>query len=740
MKNLIFVFVLAVTLALGTNFAFAAPPIIVSATADNITETSATLNGTVNPNGGSITASFIDKNGNNLWASGLLNGSSDIDLPPYDLTGLTPGTDYTFRLVTSNGPDTVIEDILFTTTPLPLPSIISATASGITQTAATLNGVVNPNGGTITASFVDEDGNNLWSGTFSGSSNETLPPYDLTGLTSGTAYTFRLVASNGPDTVVEDILFTTLSGGGGPPTSPTLTSLSPSNGDQGETLSVTLTGTNFASGATSDFGSGITVNSTNFVNSTSLTANISISASTTIGARSVTVTTGGQTTNSQTFTVNSSGGGGSGGGGGGGSYYSPSVTTQNASNITINSATLNASINPNGYATTAWFEYSTSSTLAMASETTHIDQGTGSTASALMQDITGLSGNTTYYFRAVANNTYGTTKGSILSLKTTSEITNPINNNQNDLVVTVVATKKTATSAQLNGIFVNQDSLPVKVYFQYGKSSSLGSSTIAKDLSIVPSMSFSSGITNLEPDTIYFFRAVAINQNSIYYGNILVFKTLKEAAMSETIPVIEKPVEIVSPVEMDYSNMATAEFRIASSVTNVSEGDEINYTVSFKNITEKDFENVKITVQLPKEVDFRESNLGRAGNGNTVIFEIPALISNQMGSMTIKAKVNSNVSLEKALVTTAIMSYTIAGPNIDKDEMAYITNYVTPAQQATGLEANPLFGITSMPRLLGWIALILVVLVVAIFLGRRIYLKNGLRKSTNAITDQVNNS
>ncbi len=72
---------------------------------------------------------------------------------------------------------------------------------------------------------------------------------------------------------------------------PTLTLVNPNSGAQGQNLtSVILTGSNFQSGATCNFGAGITVNSCAFNSATQLTASISISSTATTGARSVTVT------------------------------------------------------------------------------------------------------------------------------------------------------------------------------------------------------------------------------------------------------------------------------------------------------------------------------------------------------------------------------------------------------------------------------------------------------------------
>ncbi|HVZ59746.1 MAG TPA: IPT/TIG domain-containing protein [Terriglobales bacterium] len=75
-----------------------------------------------------------------------------------------------------------------------------------------------------------------------------------------------------------------------PPPAPTLTSISPNSGQQTQTLNITLTGSNFVSGATCSFGAGITVNSCTVNTSLQATASITIAGSATIGTRSVTFT------------------------------------------------------------------------------------------------------------------------------------------------------------------------------------------------------------------------------------------------------------------------------------------------------------------------------------------------------------------------------------------------------------------------------------------------------------------
>ena len=86
---------------------------------------------------------------------------------------------------------------------------------------------------------------------------------------------------------------------------PTLSAISPNSGVQGQSVPVTLTGTNFIAGATIGLsGTGITVSSTTVVSATQITATFTILGTATVGAQNVTVTTAGGTSGVQTFTVN----------------------------------------------------------------------------------------------------------------------------------------------------------------------------------------------------------------------------------------------------------------------------------------------------------------------------------------------------------------------------------------------------------------------------------------------------
>ena len=85
---------------------------------------------------------------------------------------------------------------------------------------------------------------------------------------------------------------------------PTITSVNPNQGNQGETLDISISGTNLTGASAVSFGGGITINNFTVDNSTQITANITIPADATVGARDIWVTTpGGTGTLADRFTV-----------------------------------------------------------------------------------------------------------------------------------------------------------------------------------------------------------------------------------------------------------------------------------------------------------------------------------------------------------------------------------------------------------------------------------------------------
>jgi hypothetical protein len=184
--------------------AAASSPGVVTLGPSAITDSSATLNGTVNPNGNATTYLF-------QWglttSYGLQSSSHSAGhgIKPVSVhvtaTDLIPGTLYHYHVVASNKfGASVGADRTFKTTGHPPPDVATGPANGIGTSGATLTGVVNPHGQATTWTF--EYGLSAFYGYLmayrsvpAGSSPVTVTS-QLQGLEPGTTFHYRLVASH----------------------------------------------------------------------------------------------------------------------------------------------------------------------------------------------------------------------------------------------------------------------------------------------------------------------------------------------------------------------------------------------------------------------------------------------------------------------------------------------------------------------------------------------------------------
>ncbi len=206
----------------------------------------------------------------------------------------------------------------------------------------------------------------------------------------------------------------------------------------------------------------------------------------------------------------------------------PGTTTNAASSIALSTATLNASVDPEGNSSSVVFVYGTTPTLASGTTTTVAQSiGSGTSNVAVTAPLTGLAANTTYYFEAQATNAGGTTDGSILSFTTAA---NP------PAATTNAASSVTASGATLNAS-VNPEGAVTSVTFVYGTNPSLSSGTTTTASQAAGSgtsnVPVTSALTGLSANTTYYFEVVATSSGGTVDGSILNFTT--------TSPVITPP-------------------------------------------------------------------------------------------------------------------------------------------------------------------------------------------------------
>jgi hypothetical protein len=194
----------------------------------------------------------------------------------------------------------------------------------------------------------------------------------------------------------------------------------------------------------------------------------------------------------------------------------PVVVSGPASAITASGASLAGTVDRNGLATTFVFEYGT--TLSFGSITPADDVSGGSGATAVSASVSGLSSNTTYYYRLVAASSAGTSLGVVRSFNTGGAPVAPV-------AVTQAVSATTNTSAGLTGQ-VNPNGLATAFTFEYGTSLSFGAiSPVDVTDDAIGAEAVTASLTGLSPDTTYYYRLVASNGSGTSTGAVLSFNT-----------------------------------------------------------------------------------------------------------------------------------------------------------------------------------------------------------------------
>jgi uncharacterized repeat protein (TIGR03803 family) len=102
--------------------------------------------------------------------------------------------------------------------------------------------------------------------------------------------------------------------------------------------------------------------------------------------------------------------------------FPPNVSTEDASPVGINSATLNASVTPDGASTETWFEWGLTTNYNNTTSMTNV--GAGGDPASVSLDLTGLQSFSIYHFAAVAGNSLGTNFGADLTFLTPGTLSN----------------------------------------------------------------------------------------------------------------------------------------------------------------------------------------------------------------------------------------------------------------------------------------------------------------------------
>jgi len=514
------------------SFATTSAPVVTTTAIATFNSTSATMGGNVTADGGAavtergVVYSTSDSTPTigEAGVTKVVNGTTGTGTFTNSVTGLSSGTAYYVRAYATNSVGTIYGSTQsFTTT---APAAVSTTAvTTFNSTSATMGGNVTADGGatvtergvvystsdttpTIGETGVTQDVNGTTgTGTFSKS---------VTGLSGGTTYYVRAYATNSVGTTYGSTQsFTTTA----LPTVST-TAITTFNGN-----SATMGGNVTADGGATVTERGVVYSAsdnTPTIGETGVTKDVNGTSGTGTFSKSVTGLSRGTTYFVRAYATNSEGA----------SYGSmqsftttatPTVTTTAITTYDASSATLGGNVTADGGTTVTerGVVYSSSDntpTIGEADVTKEVN-GTAGTG-AFSKSVTGLSGGTTYYVRAYAINSEGTTYGSMQSFTTIAAPT----------ITTTAVTNFNSTSATMGGNVTSDGGASVTqrgvVYSSYDNNPTMGRPGVLKDVSGTTGTGiFSKSISGLSNGTTYYVRAYVINSQGTVYGSVQSFTT-----------------------------------------------------------------------------------------------------------------------------------------------------------------------------------------------------------------------
>ena len=320
----------------------------------------------------------------------------------------------------------------------------------------------------------------------------------------------------------------------------------------------------------------------------------------------------------------------------------------------------------------------------------------------------------------------------------------------NHEVITTTPTYITNSSASCNGVADIVNSANTTGYFEYGTSAQLGKTTNSGNIGYGDNIAYSNTITNLESDTKYYCRAVIVNKDGVYKGDIVSFRTSanKKVYVSTIIEEVYKKEIISSPVKKSITKKVeqkkveitckdTAgnldklesgekflDMRLDNVSGYISPSEITDYRLEYKNRSSINLENVLVAVKVPEGMAYVSSTDGTENDGE-IIIKVGDLKANESKIINFKLKGDKNLVSGKNIIVQANSTYDMLDENGDKisDEnsvysISTVTDKMVSINNKISKETETFWS--------GWLfkfLLSIILLVILFVLGRNIYKK-----------------
>jgi uncharacterized protein (TIGR02145 family) len=436
------------------------------------------------------------------------------------VTALKDGTTYYVRAYATNARGTGYgNEVQFTTFATYKPTVLTTSISSVTKISAISGGTISSDGGLeITSKGI------CWSTKSIPTINDnktsdgigiSLYTSQITGLTAGTTYYVRAYATNAKGTSYgNEVIFTTVANTIPTITTNAITAITRTSASSGGTINsnggllITAKGICWSTKSNPTITDSKTTDGTGNANFTSLLEGLI--AGTTYYVRAyATNDLGTSYGNEVSLTTNAT--------------TTPILSTISITSITKNSAASGGTINSDGGLpiTAKGICWSTNNNPTLSD--TKTTDGTGD--ANFISQLNGLSPGTTYYIRAYATNSLGTSYGSENSFSTITSL---------PILSTASITSITKTSAVSGGEISSDGGLPITEKGICWSTKSSPTKSDSKTTEGIGIANFTSQLAGLLDGATYYVRSYATNANGTSYGNEINFTT-----ESYVLPVIQ---------------------------------------------------------------------------------------------------------------------------------------------------------------------------------------------------------
>ena len=263
--------------------------------------------------------------------------------------------------------------------------------------------------------------------------------------------------------------------------------------------------------------------------------------------------------------------------------------------------------------------------------------------------------------------------------------------------VTSVVTQITNNSARCNGIGLIAQGAQSTGWFEYGQTANLGRTTSPAIIGSSATSPFSNVLTNLQPSTSYYCRAVMQNQYGTVKGEIVKFTTkAKATTYVQPTPVKTSVKKVVKKSEIICFDGSIVSVGSETSANILNQGQKliavqmekitgdlkpegnVSYRLSYKNLVGTNLSGVIIKIVIPEELSLTDVPMGSYDEAtHTMTFSQVSVGPYAENVINWSGTVKKTAPIGKTVVTTAYVLYTVPGTQVQDEVTAYTASSIT---------------------------------------------------------------